>query len=103
MYLLWALLSLVAIAFGAVAKPANFHQLDTRDDTRSPCAVVSSSLAATTSPAGPTPTIEAQLAYDCLNSVPLHAEEALDLVEAILPYIEWQSGEHLRNCICCDS
>lgn len=40
-----------------------------------------------------TPTVSAQLAYDCLNSVPLGATEATDLVNSLLPYVEWQSGE----------
>jgi hypothetical protein len=33
------------------------------------------------------------MAYDCLNSVPLDKQAALDLVDAILPYMQWQSGE----------
>ncbi|KAF9881453.1 hypothetical protein CkaCkLH20_00599 [Colletotrichum karsti] len=38
-----------------------------------------------------TPTVPAQLAYDCLNSVPLGKQEAIDLVDSIVPYLEWQS------------
>jgi len=37
------------------------------------------------------PTVAAALAYDCLNSVPLHKDEALALVESLEPYVEWQS------------
>lgn len=40
------------------------------------------------------PVVTAQLAYDCLNSVPLHKTEALQLVDSMEPYLEWQSGEH---------
>jgi hypothetical protein len=40
-----------------------------------------------------TPTVSAQLAFDCLASVPLGASEATNLVNSILPYVEWQSGE----------
>jgi hypothetical protein len=76
----------------------------------SPCAVVSQSAAAALSdaigklslaensqyklPDGcvATPTVSAQLAYDCLNSVPLGSTEATDLVNSLLPYVEWQSG-----------
>lgn len=44
------------------------------------------------------PTIAAQLGYDCLNSVPLHASEATKLVESILPFIEWQTTiEYLKE------
>ena len=38
-----------------------------------------------------TPTVAASLAYECLNSVPLHKEEAIALVDSIEPYLEWQS------------
>jgi hypothetical protein len=47
------------------------------------------------------PTIDAQLAYDCLTSVPLNAAAATDLVTSILPYLQWQSGELVpitRSC-----
>jgi hypothetical protein len=77
----------------------------------SPCAVVSQSAAAALSDAigklslaknsqhkisnvwTATPTVSAQLAYDCLNSVPLGTTEATNLVNSLLPYVEWQSGE----------
>lgn len=38
-----------------------------------------------------TPTVAASLAYECLNSVPLHKEQAIELVDSIVPYLEWQS------------
>jgi hypothetical protein len=44
--------------------------------------------------ASPTLTVAAQLAHDCLNSVPLAKEAALALVDAIEPYLEWQSGRN---------
>jgi len=44
------------------------------------------------------PTISAQLAYDCLTSVSLHADDATALVNAILPYVEWQTDvSYLKN------
>jgi hypothetical protein len=36
--------------------------------------------------------VDGQLAYDCLNSVPLHQPEALELLDSILPYLDWQTG-----------
>lgn len=33
----------------------------------------------------------ASLAHECLNSVPLGKEAAIDLVDSIKPYLEWQS------------
>ncbi|KAK4655267.1 hypothetical protein QC762_301280 [Podospora pseudocomata] len=60
--------------------------------TAEPCAIVSSSWSSQQvfSPSA-TPTVAAELAYECLNSIPLHKQEALELVDAIEPYLEWQS------------
>ncbi|KAK4161565.1 hypothetical protein QBC43DRAFT_357679 [Cladorrhinum sp. PSN259] len=60
----------------------------TTENTRTPtpaCEIVSSSWAAqkAISPS--------ELAYNCLNSVPLGKNAAIELVEAIEPYLEWQS------------
>lgn len=38
-----------------------------------------------------TPTVAATLAHDCLNSIPLNKDGAIALVDAIEPYLEWQS------------
>ncbi|KAL2075024.1 hypothetical protein VTL71DRAFT_8804 [Oculimacula yallundae] len=56
------------------------------------CALVSSSSSVqrAANPTG-TPTVAAQLAHDCLNSVPLNKTAAIQLVDEIEPYIEWQS------------
>ncbi|TPX09128.1 uncharacterized protein E0L32_001588 [Thyridium curvatum] len=56
------------------------------------CASVSSSWAAQVA-ANPsaTPTVAASLANDCLKSVPLGKQAAIELVEAMEPYLEWQS------------
>ncbi|CCU77300.1 CELP0031 Effector like protein [Blumeria hordei DH14] len=57
-----------------------------------PCAIVSSSFAAQIAAAPSTlPTVSAQLAHECLNSVPLNKTAAIQLVDAIAPYLEWQS------------
>ncbi|PBP16544.1 hypothetical protein BUE80_DR012456 [Diplocarpon rosae] len=58
------------------------------------CAIVSisSSVQRVASPSA-TPTVAAQLAHDCLNSVPLNKTAALQLVDSMEPYLEWQSGE----------
>ena len=39
-----------------------------------------------------TPHVAAQLALDCLKSVPLGKEQAIRLVDSLVPYVEWQSG-----------
>lgn len=77
-------------AITAVANPLHLNSRQT--DTCSPCAAVSASVA--TQPSGPsaTPTVAAQLAYDCLSSVPLNTSAALALVESIRPYLRWQSS-----------
>jgi hypothetical protein len=38
-----------------------------------------------------TPLVAASLAYECLNSVPLKKDAAIALVDALEPYLEWQS------------
>lgn len=43
-----------------------------------------------------TPTIAASIAYDCLLSVPLGQEAALEFVDSVEPYLEWQSGQSLE-------
>ncbi|KAJ2975380.1 hypothetical protein NUW58_g8371 [Xylaria curta] len=55
-----------------------------------PCAIVSSAWAAQRS-ATATPTIQASIAHDCLNSVPIYKEGALRYIESMKPYVEWQS------------
>ncbi|KAE9375497.1 hypothetical protein N431DRAFT_463579 [Stipitochalara longipes BDJ] len=58
----------------------------------SPCAIVSqSSKVAAATAFYAIPTVDAQLAYDCLTSVPLNIAAAVDLVSSILPYLQWQS------------
>jgi hypothetical protein len=79
-------LSLAAIV---VANPVNNIRLQARQNASSPCAEVSASVAAQASVA--TPTVPAQLAYDCITSVPLNKSAALDLIDNIVPYIRWQS------------
>jgi hypothetical protein len=48
-----------------------------------------------------TPTVPAKLAHDCLNSVPLGKESALEFVEAIEPYLEFQSGKIVILSLSC--
>jgi len=39
----------------------------------------------------PLPTIGAKVAYDCLASVPIDAQNADDLIESLKPFLQWQS------------
>ncbi|CAD6453756.1 e8157b09-e894-4fb8-b380-ee9cd711d897 [Sclerotinia trifoliorum] len=71
----------------------------TASHTVAACAVVSSlsSVAQVASPSA-TPRVDAKLAHDCLNSVPLNATAALQYVNGLEPYIEWQSDlEYLKD------
>ena len=43
-----------------------------------------------------TPTVAAALAYECLNSIPLNKDAAIALVDAIEPYLEWQSDSPFK-------
>ncbi|KAI1176459.1 hypothetical protein F4777DRAFT_587885 [Nemania sp. FL0916] len=55
-----------------------------------PCAIVSSAWAAQIA-ATATPIVEASVAYDCLNSVPINKKGALKYIDSMKPYLEWQS------------
>ncbi|EPE30025.1 ClpP/crotonase [Glarea lozoyensis ATCC 20868] len=64
----------------------------TATGTGSACALVSQ-LSASQKAASPsaTPQVPARLAQECLSSVPLAKDAGLALVDALVPYIEWQS------------
>ena len=53
---------------------------------RSPCAQASHLVSQTNSTI-----IPAELAYDCLNSVPLHVAEAKRLHRSLVPYLKWHT------------
>ncbi|KAI0874006.1 hypothetical protein GGS24DRAFT_361711 [Hypoxylon argillaceum] len=76
-------------ALRAAALAAAVHVASAATPTE-PCAIVSSAWAAQIA-ATATPTIEASIAHDCLNTVPIHKEGALRYIESMKPYIEWQS------------
>ncbi|KAK5112673.1 hypothetical protein LTR85_011184 [Meristemomyces frigidus] len=63
------------------------------------CASVSELVASFTS-ASPTatPTVPAQLAYECINSVPFNQSAAVALLDSIRPYMDWQTTiEYLKD------
>ncbi|KAF7515719.1 hypothetical protein G7054_g14449 [Neopestalotiopsis clavispora] len=64
--------------------------------TTEACALVSSAWASQ-SAATATPTIEASVAYDCLNSVPLAKDAAIKFLDEIVPYLEWQSDTAFKK------
>lgn len=43
------------------------------------------------------PVVPAALAYECFNTVPLGKDEAIKLVDAIEPYLEWQSDAAFKK------
>ncbi|KPM40566.1 hypothetical protein AK830_g5984 [Neonectria ditissima] len=59
-------------------------------DPAAACASVSSSWAAQIETT-PTPTVDAKVAHQCLNSVPLNKSAALKFIQELEPYLEWQS------------
>ncbi|KAK3399896.1 hypothetical protein B0T20DRAFT_172260 [Sordaria brevicollis] len=84
---------LAAVIDSAVAKPVTTTTTASPTvPTSEPCAVVSSSWASQKA-ANPsaTPTVAAALAYECLNSIPLGKAAAIELVDSLRPYIDWQS------------
>jgi hypothetical protein len=75
-------LSLASIALSSPLQARNYGG--------SPCAAVSAAVA--TQSAVATPTVSAQLAYDCLTSAPFNQTGALALVDGVKPYFKWQSN-----------
>jgi hypothetical protein len=64
------------------------------------CATVSAlvAAAATASPSVAVPIIPAQIAWDCLQSVPLNATAGVPWVQSLEPYINWQTTtSYLKN------
>lgn len=85
---------LLLLLFRAECRPPNPIGGDQRanDDTASPCAQVrASAVTALQTAPKDRPTVTAQLAYECLSSVPLNPQDATALINSLFPYIEWQS------------
>ncbi|KJK63227.1 Peptidase family S41 [Aspergillus parasiticus SU-1] len=85
-----------SLAAGAAA--GDFRRQVATNGTGSACAQISSRASRTlaASPSGgfrvySTPVVDGELALACLKSVPLGKAEALQLMESIFPYVEWQS------------
>ncbi|KAH7063548.1 hypothetical protein B0J12DRAFT_562125 [Macrophomina phaseolina] len=88
-----ALLKNFALASGLAAivsaNPVLYRGLN---ETGSACASVSALAASQTAVApSATPTVPADLAYECINSVPINQTAALNLIKTVRPYWEWQS------------
>ncbi|KAJ4424159.1 hypothetical protein N0V82_001207 [Gnomoniopsis sp. IMI 355080] len=82
----------------AHSRHVDTHVLQIRNETE-PCAQVSYEWAVQKLVnASATVVVDGQLAYDCLNSVPLHDDDAVRLVRSIQPFLEWQTtSSYLRN------
>jgi hypothetical protein len=80
----------IAAASLASVVAASPLQLQNRQYATPACAEVAAAVAA--QPATTTPSVDAKLAYDCITSVPLHKDEALHLLEGVVPYFRWQSN-----------
>jgi hypothetical protein len=86
-----ALLSLLALSSSGVQGLP--FTCNTTTTPRSPCAHVGHLIVQTNST-----TIPAEIAYECLKSVPLHADEAKRLHRSLVPYLKWQTTfSYLKN------
>lgn len=70
--------------------------LPTPPASDSPCkrvylAVQASNAPNDTSDDEPGPRVPAELAYECLNSIPFNQSAAAELLNSMKPYLEWQS------------
>lgn len=78
----------LSLASSVLASPVSSSHARQYNAT-SPCAQVASSVATQTIAV---PTVPAQLAYDCITSVPFNQSAALALVDGVVPYFRWQSN-----------
>ncbi|KAK2778497.1 peptidase s41 family protein [Colletotrichum kahawae] len=78
----------ISSACSCIASPSTTTSVVT--PTGAACSAVSASWAAQLA-ATATPTVEAKLAYDCINSAPLNKAAALKFIDELKPYLEWQS------------
>ncbi|KAE8354716.1 hypothetical protein BDV28DRAFT_155975 [Aspergillus coremiiformis] len=90
-------LLLGSLAAGAVA--GNFRRQPRALTNGTACGRVSSQVAkAFAASPKSLPVVDGELALACLKSVPLGKSQALQLMESILPYVEWQSDtSYLKN------
>ncbi|PNS15459.1 hypothetical protein CAC42_718 [Sphaceloma murrayae] len=77
---------------GGVTITPNITAAPTSTPTTDACAKVAELSASfvSASPAA-APSVPAQVGFECLNSIPFNQSAAEDLVDAILPYIDWQT------------
>ncbi|PSK56652.1 hypothetical protein B9Z65_6276 [Elsinoe australis] len=77
---------------GGVTITPNITAAPTGTPTADACAKVAE-LSASFVAASPSaaPSVPAQVGYDCLNSIPFNQTAAEELVDSILPYIDWQT------------
>ncbi|KAK4569787.1 hypothetical protein LTR86_002756 [Recurvomyces mirabilis] len=83
----------------SVATTPSVTSTSSATGTLGACASVAK-LAASFTSANPkaTPTVPAELAYDCINSVPFNQSAAAALLDSIRPYIDWQTTiEYLKD------
>lgn len=80
----------LSLASAALASPLQGQLYGRQYNASTPCAQVSASVAAQ-KPAA-TPTVAAELAYECITSVPFNQTAALALVDGVVPYFKWQSN-----------
>ena len=92
-----ASLAISSFASPVVHSSSNGRKILPRQNASTPCAEVSASVAAQAASTA-TPTVAAELAYECITSVPLNTSAALNLTRTLRPYWLWQSTiAYLKN------
>ena len=82
--------AIAGLSFASVALSSPLSlALYPRQNASSPCAQVGAAVAKHTGAGAAT--VPAQLAYECITSVPFHKDQALALVDGVVPYFRWQS------------
>lgn len=78
----------LSLASATLSSPLQ-SQLYARQNATTPCAQVGASVATQNATV---PIVPAQLAYECITSIPFNQSAALALVDGVVPYFRWQSN-----------
>ncbi|KAI0143112.1 hypothetical protein GGR57DRAFT_484585 [Xylariaceae sp. FL1272] len=78
-----------ASCFASAANNSTSSSLTATPTATEPCGILGASWASQIS-ATASPTVEASIAYECLNSIPIAKDKAIQFLDEIVPYLEWQ-------------
>ncbi|KAI1262695.1 hypothetical protein F5Y18DRAFT_149911 [Xylariaceae sp. FL1019] len=86
---IYAFILFAASCLASAADNSTSSSLTATPTTTEPCGILGASWSSQIS-ATASPTVEASAAYECLNSIPIAKDKAIQFLDEIVPYLEWQ-------------